>query len=39
MARLYRFAGFTLIGFGTLMGYRILTITKWSEIIRLALAF
>jgi threonine/homoserine/homoserine lactone efflux protein len=39
LARVHQFAGFTLIGFGTVLGYRVLTLTHWSEIIRLAIAF
>lgn len=39
MARLHQFAGFTLIGFGTILGYRIVTITEWSNIFRIVFAF
>ncbi|MFP4529066.1 MAG: LysE family translocator [Candidatus Kapaibacterium sp.] len=39
MMRIQQFAGFTLIGFGTLLGYRLLTLTKWSEVLRFAFAF
>ena len=33
LARIHQFAGFTFIGFGTLLGYRVFTLTKWPEII------
>jgi len=39
IAIMYKFAGFTLIGFGTYLGYSVISITKWSEIFRIALAF
>jgi len=39
LARIHQFAGFTLIGFGTVLGYRVITLTHWSELIRIALAF
>jgi threonine/homoserine/homoserine lactone efflux protein len=38
IAKIRKFAGITLIGFGTLLGYRVIEITKWSEIIRLIFA-
>lgn len=38
IAKIRKFAGLTLIGFGTLLGYRVIEITKWSEIIRLIFA-
>lgn len=38
IARIRRFAGITFIGFGTLLGYRIIEITKWSEIIKVLFA-
>lgn len=37
--KIKRFAGLTLIGVGTLLGYRVIEITKWSEIFRLIFAF
>jgi threonine/homoserine/homoserine lactone efflux protein len=37
--RIRQFAGFTFIGFGTVLGYRILTVTHWPEIIRVIFAF
>jgi len=37
--RIKKFAGLTFIGFGTLLGYRIIMITKWPEILRLLFAF
>jgi threonine/homoserine/homoserine lactone efflux protein len=37
--RIRQFAGFTLIGLGTLLGYRIIMLTKWSEILRLVFVF
>lgn len=36
--KIKKFAGITLIGFGTILGYRVLEITKWPEIIRLIIA-
>jgi putative LysE/RhtB family amino acid efflux pump len=39
LARIHQFAGFSLIGVGTLLGYKVVWFTKWSEIIRLAFAF
>lgn len=39
LLKIQRYAGVTLIGFGTFLGYRILELTKWSEIIRLIFAF
>lgn len=35
--KLYRFAGFTLIGVGSLLGYKILILTKWNEIFSIIL--
>lgn len=37
--RVRQFAGITFISFGGILGWRLLTLTKWSEIIRLAFAF
>ncbi len=39
IARIHQFTGFTLIGFGTFLGYRVITLTHWQEIIRFAFAF
>ena len=39
IARVHQFAGVTLIGFGTILGYRVITITHWPEVIRLVFAF
>lgn len=39
IARIHQFAGLTLIGVGTVLGYRILTLTHWAEILRFAFAF
>ncbi len=38
IVKIRKFAGLTLIGFGTLLGYRVIEITKWSEILRLIFA-
>lgn len=35
---IYKFAGYTLLCFGGVLGYRILTITKWSEILGILLS-
>lgn len=37
--RIQQLSGLTLIGFGTMFGVRILATTKWTEILRLVLAF
>jgi len=39
IARIHQFAGFTLIGFGTILGYRVITLTHWQEVLRFAIAF
>jgi len=39
IARIHKFAGLTLIGFGTFLGYRVLELAKWSEIFRFVFAF
>ena len=39
LAKIHRFAGFTLIGFGTILSYHIYTVTKWPAIFRLIFAF
>ncbi|MCX7879755.1 MAG: LysE family transporter [Ignavibacteria bacterium] len=37
--RIHKFAGLTLIGFGTFLGYRVLEISKLSELLRFVFAF
>ena len=37
MARIHQFAGFTLIGFGTLLGFR--AFFHWAEVLKLAFIF
>lgn len=37
--RLRQFAGVTFLSFGTILGYRLLTITKWPELVRFVFAF
>lgn len=39
LARIHEFAGYTLIGFGTILGWRVLAFTKWPEVLRLVFAF
>ena len=39
LARIHGVAGYTLIGFGTILGWRVVTFTKWGEIVRLVFAF
>jgi threonine/homoserine/homoserine lactone efflux protein len=39
LARIHQFAGITLIGFGTILGYRVVTVTHWGEIMRYVFAF
>ncbi|MFP4369088.1 MAG: LysE family transporter [Candidatus Kapaibacterium sp.] len=39
LLRVHQFTGFTFLGFGTLLGYRMLAFTKWPEVLRLAFAF
>jgi threonine/homoserine/homoserine lactone efflux protein len=34
---LHRFAGLTFIGFGTYIGFRVFSVVKWPELLRLAL--
>jgi threonine/homoserine/homoserine lactone efflux protein len=36
LLKINKFAGLTYIGFGTLLGYRLFSVTKWSEILRFA---
>ena len=36
---IYKFAGCTLLCFGTILGYRVVSITRWSEIFSFLLAF
>ncbi len=33
---LHRFAGLTLIGLGTYLGYRVVTVVRWADILRFA---
>lgn len=37
--KIKKFAGFTLIGFGTLLGYRVIAFTHWQDIFRFIFAF
>jgi len=39
LMRIRQFAGVTFIGFGAALGYRALSVTKWSEIARLVFVF
>ena len=39
LARIHQFAGFTLIGFGTILGYRVITVTHWPEVLRFVFIF
>ena len=39
LARIHQFAGYTLIGFGAVLGYRVFTFTHWTEILRFVFAF
>lgn len=39
LLRIRQFAGFTFISFGTILGYRVFTITKWAEFVRFIFAF
>lgn len=34
---LHRFAGLTFIGFGTYIGFRVFSVVKWPELLRIAL--
>jgi threonine/homoserine/homoserine lactone efflux protein len=36
---MHKFAGYTLIGFGTFLGYRVIAFTKWPEIVGMLFAF
>lgn len=36
---MHKFAGYTLLCFGTLLGYRVFMITKWSDLVGLVFAF
>lgn len=38
ITRIRQFTGFTLIGFGTFLGYRLVTVTHWSELLRIVFA-
>ncbi len=37
--KIHKFAGISLITVGTLLGYRVVTFTPWSDILRIAAAF
>lgn len=37
--RIHQFAGLTMIGVGTYLGYRVLLVTKWAELLRTVLTF
>jgi len=39
LVRINQFAGFSLIGFGTILGYNVVKVTHWSEVLRLAFIF
>ncbi|MCX7909845.1 MAG: LysE family transporter [Ignavibacteria bacterium] len=39
LSKIHKFAGLTLIGFGTFLGYRVLEVVKWSEVLRFVFAF
>ncbi len=39
LAKIHQFAGITLIGFGTFLGYRVIALTHWSEILKIFFAF
>lgn len=39
MVRIHQFAGISFIGFGTILGARLLFITKWGEILKFIFAF
>lgn len=39
MTRIQQFAGISFIGFGTILGARLLMITKWGEILKYVFAF
>ncbi len=39
LARIHKFAGITLIGFSTILGYRVVSVTEWHTILRLLFAF
>lgn len=39
LARIHGVAGYTLIGFSTILGWRIVAFTKWGEIVKLVFAF
>jgi threonine/homoserine/homoserine lactone efflux protein len=39
LARIHEFAGYTLIGFGTILGWRVVAFTKWPEVLRMVFAF
>ncbi len=37
--KIKKFAGLTLIGFGTLLGYRVIAFTNWGQILHILFAF
>ncbi len=37
--RIHQFAGLTMIGVGTYLGYRVLLVTKWAELLRTLMTF
>ncbi len=39
LAKIHQYAGVTLIGFGTILGYRVIILTHWHEVFRLLFAF
>lgn len=39
ITQVHKFAGLTLIGFGTFLGYRVLEVVKWGDILRFVFAF
>lgn len=39
MARIQQFAGISFIGFGTVLGARLLMFTKWGELLKYVIAF
>ncbi len=39
LLKIKRFAGYTFIGFGTILGWRVVQFTKWPEILQILFAF
>ncbi len=39
VVRIKQFSGIMFISFGTLLGYRVIAVTPWSELVRLAMLF